>query len=561
MLNHDFLSPRIWLVRSIALWLPCLAVAATTQPEIGLAAVHEVESVVDKVVLYRNVASIEQFAELELEPGTHEVVFAGIPADEVSVEAIRASVQAPWQVLGVDTSVRSVGDELSDRPEVEALRIAREGLRRIQLKKTGVEADLVLLGMVGVRAASDAAGHAGTASLDLDSLRAQFEFIQGQRTSLQEALLAIEQSLADATEEVQRAEKAVKAMTRPDEIVARVRITAATGGTARVSIRYLSRNSGWDPAYSVRSNPGSDTMAIEYQAMIRHQAGADWSNIDLTLSTAMPSRPSGPSEIIPVFVDRRPDSRPARKAASQALAMDEDQRNQGVFRSSGIDAAVNSAGTAVTYRLPQRVSIPSDVSSATRLRIAEFAAPTTRVLVTRPVADPGVYLRADAANNSEYVLLAGEAALFTGGEYLGSTQLKEVPAGGNFEVWFGIDPSISVVREVLGRDTERTGLLGGGRQTTTNYRIDLVNLAGKKVSVEVWDRRPVSRNEDIDIRVVDVSPALAGDQDYLETAAIRGFLKWDIELAPAGTEAASASIKWQTRVSRPKDLEITPIPE
>ena len=193
MLNHDFLSPRIWLVRSIALWLPCLAVAATTQPEIDLAAVHEVESVVDKVVLYRNVASIEQFAELELEPGTHEVVFAGIPADEVSVEAIRASVQAPWQVLGVDTSVRSVGDELSDRPEVEALRIAREGLRRIQLQKTGVEADLVLLGMVGVRAASDAAGHAGTASLDLDALRAQFEFIRGQRTSLQEALLVIEQ--------------------------------------------------------------------------------------------------------------------------------------------------------------------------------------------------------------------------------------------------------------------------------------------------------------------------------------------------------------------------------
>ena len=49
----------------------------------------------------------------------------------------------------------------------------------------------------------------------------------------------------------------------------------------------------------------------------------------------------------------------------------------------------------------------------------------------------------------------------------------------------------------------------------------------------------MSRNEDIDIRVVDVSPALAGDQDYLETAAIRGFLKWDIDLAPAGTEAAS----------------------
>jgi uncharacterized protein (TIGR02231 family) len=555
----------------LLLFVPCFVGAPTTNAATDADAVHEVPSVVDKVVLYRGVASIERVVELDLKPGIHEVVFTGIPDPDggLDFEGVQASADAPWQVLGVDSAIRPIVTTDAARKELEAAFLAAsERLRRNQLEKEGVEEDLALLGMVGIRAASGASGDAGTASLDLDAVSAQFEFIRVRRTSLQKELLVIERSLAEAAEEVRRAEEAVDvADFSNEEIVARVRIAATTEGTARISIRYFRTSSDWDPAYSVREDQTSDTMMVEYAAVVVQGTGEDWSDIELTLSTAMPSQPSGPREITPVFVDRRSDPPPDRKSRANAdVAIEQD--SSGLFGSSGAalaeamrNAQVTDGGTALTFRIPGRVSIPTDTMSQTRLRIAEFKAPTTRALVTRPVADPGVYLRADLVNDSEYVLLAGRAALFTAGEYLGATDIQEVAAGGDFEVWFGVDPSIEVTREVLGRETERTGLLGGGRRTTTDYRINLANRSGRNVAVEVWDRRPVSRNEDIDIQVLDVSPDFATDPEYLETAAVRGLLKWNIELTPTGTTGASKSMSWSTRVSRPKDLEITPIPE
>ncbi len=571
MRNVDFVPTRFPLFQ--LLLLSFLGAAATAHAATDSDTVHEIRSAVDKVVLYRGVASVERVAELQLESGIHEVVFAGIPKSDVDWNGIRASVDAPWQVLGVDYSIRVLETADGAREVLAAaLQLARERLRQIQLKKEGVEEDLVLLGMVGVRAASDASDDAGTPSLDLDAVREQFEFIRVQRSTLQEQQLLIEKELSDATDAFERSKELFdEAGWTDEEIVARVRIAATTGGKARISLRYLKLSSGWEPTYSVRSGPTSDTLAVEYEALVQQETGEDWNDIELTLSTAMPSLPNGPEEITPVFVDRRPDPRPVSNQAAN-LATDKqekkDERPDAAFRGSGSslaeaiqDAMVSDGGTAVTFRLPGRVSIPTNSMSATRLRIAGFEAPTSRVLVTRPVADPGVYLRADMVNDSSYVLLAGQAALFTGGEYLGSTKIGEVAAGGEFEVWFGVDPSISVTREILGRDTERTGLLGGGRETTTDYRIDLANRSARAISVEVWDRRPVSRNEDIDVRVVDASPEVAKDQKYLDTAAVRGLLKWNIELAPSGTKGASKSISWSIRVSRPKDLEITPIPE
>lgn len=566
--------PTVRFTLTLLVCASFLGVASATHAATDPDGVHEVRSSVDKVVLYRGVASVERIVEIELESGIHELVFTGLPMEDVDWDGIRASVTAPWQVLGVDYSIDQVVTPEGGRKTLEAaVKAARERLRRAELERKGVEEDLLLLGMVGVRVASDASGDAGTPSLDLEAVRAQFEFVRTQRSALQKELLSVEQEVRDAAEELKRAEQAFdKAGWTEKEIVARVRIASTTDGVAKVSLRYLKLSSGWEPAYSIRSDSTSKTMSVEYEALVRQETGEDWNDIELTLSTAMPSEPSGPGEITPVFVDRKrvppPASRKSASSDSAVFGMSEGAmvggsrgRSAQKVAESMRNAMVADGGTAVTFQLPTRVTIPTDSMSATRLRIAGFDAPASRVLVTRPVTDPGVYLRADLVNKSSYVLLAGQAALFAGGEYLGSTEVGEVPAGGDFEVWFGIDPSITVTREVLGRETERTGLLGGGRETTISYRIDLVNLSAQAVSVEVWDRRPVSRDEDIDVRMVDVSPELATDQTYLDTAAVRGLLKWTVDLAAAGTQGASQSINWSVRVSRPKDLEITPIPE
>ena len=66
---------------------------------------------------------------------------------------------------------------------------------------------------------------------------------------------------------------------------------------------------------------------------------------------------------------------------------------------------------------------------------------------------------------------------------------------------------------------------------------------------------------DIEVRVVDVEPALAGDETYLDLAGKQGLLKWMLTLTPRGTAGADRTVSWTVRVNRSSDLDITPIPE
>ncbi|MEE2895180.1 MAG: mucoidy inhibitor MuiA family protein [Planctomycetota bacterium] len=534
---------------------------------------QEVESSISSVLLYRGGADVERVATLDLEEGVHELVFSGIPdPGGEGLEGVRASASGPWKVVGVDIVRRRIPlGEMQDADDLEgSLAEARDLLRGLELRRKGVEADLDFLEAVRIRAAADATDAGGTRGLDLDVVRSQLEFVQQERESLQARLLEVEGAVAAAERGVESLEQAIqrRGSTR-EEVVARVRVAVTEGGSGDVAIRYLRSRASWRPTYSIRSTRGIETMPIEYEAIVAQSTGEDWNDVDVVLSTAVPTRPSGPPEISPVYVDRREgpggvafdvDSMALGSEALPDLVPTDARRKLAAIDAIK-DATVDPGGTAVTFSLPGPVSIASDDRSTTRLRLADFVAPAERVLVARPVADESVFLRVDLENQSPFVLLRGTVDLFMQGEYIGTTRIDEVPAGGGFEVWFGPDPSISVVREVVSRNTERTGLLGGGRQTSIDYRIDLRNAGADPVMLELWDRRPVSRDGDIEVRVVDVSPALATDEAYLDLAARQGLLKWVVDLGAAGSETSGRAVSWTVRVNRSSDLDITPIPE
>ena len=83
----------------------------------------------------------------------------------------------------------------------------------------------------------------------------------------------------------------------------------------------------------------------------------------------------------------------------------------------------------------------------------------------------------------------------------------------------------------------------------------------RAVFVELWDRRPLSRNEKIAVTVADLSRPLDTDAGYLEKEAPQGLLKWTVALGAAGTTDAKATIAWTTKIAHSADVEITPIPE
>lgn len=547
----------------------CVSASEPAVPAVPPTSTMEVASEVDRVVLYRGGADIRRSVELTLEPGIHEIVFTGIPDPNAQgLQGLRASTGGGWTVVGVET-FSGLSDAARREFELEA-RKWEEERRREQARRTmteaGLEADLEFIESIAIRTGADATHEGGTGGLDLEVVRQQFEFVRETRGRIQSALQELENDWKVwETAHQRRLETQRKKLESLDVPVAQIRVAVIEEATQTVEIRYLRRGAAWSPAYAVRSRQRTDVMPVVFEAVVTQFTGEDWSDIEMALSSASPSSPGLPPDIQPIYVERARSEMAPDSVEYDVRASEPSARKSGVASvddamSAIRTAAMVSGGSAVTYELPGLVSVPAGGATST-LRIASFEAPSTRVLVTRPVESEQVYLRGDLVNQSEFVLLAGRAALFMEGEYVGPSRIDEVAPGGGFEVWFGPDPTIRISRMVVARDTQRTGLLGGGRQTSIDYRIELRNEGASPATVEVWDRRPVSREEDIEVRIVDASPPVADDAVYRGLAARRGLLKWVVELGPAGSESSSRTITWTVRINRPSDLDLSPIPD
>ena len=506
-------------------------------------------STVDRVTIYRDLVSVERSTPVSTGPGERKLVGVVVPhATGVARDSIRVTAEGAASVQAVDVI------------EVESVSAAATGLRELEdrlalaiLERDGVESDLELFESIATRLVDQASAEFGTLDFNLDLARRQLAALRSDRSELMRTLLERRREVDDLRRQVERATAAgVSSSARSVDLMVLVELASESGGDADLLVRYQRADAGWSPVYSLRSSASAKTGSLEYMADIVQATGEDWRNVEAVLSTARPSAPRQPPSLRPVFVDRirpRPDdSRGFVSADSPVMEL-----------ASSVD--VEEIGTSLQFTLPDRIDVASDADATTRVAITSVDTPIELVRVAIPLIDDRVYVRADAINDSDVAIVPGDVSLYFDDEYVGGAFLEEVQPGAAFEVWLGPDPMIRTARLVLDRETERTGLLGGGRQTSIETRIELEHLGAGSVEVEVWDRRPTSRDEDIEVNVGTPSPALATDESYLRTEARMGLLKWVVTLGPAGSETATQEILWTLRVNRSADIDMTPIPE
>ena len=506
-------------------------------------------STVDRVTIYRDLVSVERSTPVSIASGERKLVGVVVPrATGVARDSIRVTAEGAASVKAVD-----VVEVESASPAATGLQELEDRLALAMLERDGLESDLELFESIATRLVDQASAEFGTLDFNLDLARRQLKALRSDRSALMQTLLEQRREVEDLRRQVERATSAgVSSSARSVDLMVLVELASDSGGDADLLVRYQRADAGWRPVYSLRSRASGESGSLEYMADIVQATGEDWRDVEAVLSTARPSAPRQPPSLRPVFVDRirpsRDDSRGFVSEDSPAMEM-----------ASRID--VEEIGTSLQFTLPERIDVTSDADATTRVTITSVDTPIELVRVAIPLIDDRVYVRADAINDSDLSIVAGDVSLYFDDEYVGGTFLGEVQPGAAFEVWLGPDPMIRTARLVLDRETERTGLLGGGRQTSIETRIELEHLGAGSVEVEVWDRRPTSRDEDIEVNVGTPSPALATDESYLRTEARMGLLKWVVTLGPAGSETALREILWTLRVNRSADIDMTPIPE
>jgi len=454
------------------------------------------------------------------------------------------------------------------------LRQTEDQISSIENAMAVLETKIVFLNSMASRSSEDASRDAGTAALDTAVIEDQLSFLGNQMAILLTQQLDEKTKLKESQDEAEVLKRKIKNIGSQRDQNRRVMVTfVATQATkATIELTYLVNNASWTPTYSVRANFDDSMIGFEYDAIVSQKTGEDWTDVNMVLSTAQPSRASEPPTINPYFVDiyavpppaaSRPDRRAAPSADSASLEMyvaEPAAAGRGRLESLAAGANVAGSGSAVTFKLPRKLTIASGDNQQQRTRIATFDNQVAYINIAIPVLTEDVYIKGEIKNTSDYQFLPGLASIFVGNDYVGQSFIDAVAPASSYELYFGIDPAISSKRTLLEKRTDNTGLFGGGRETTYKVRIEIDNGTDRAIDLELWDRWPVSRSGDITISMSEINPALSKNKTYVETQENLGLLRWDLVL-PANTTGTNAKLVTYTyAINRGKDIQTTPLP-
>ncbi len=166
--------------------------------------------------------------------------------------------------------------------------------------------------------------------------------------------------------------------------------------------------------------------------------------------------------------------------------------------------------------------------------------------VSTPVRFRGAFLEARAVNRTSVPLLAGEAKLFLGNDYLGSVFMETVSPGGKMVIPLGMDPDVKLIRSSKSERKE-SGFRRRLRKTTYEVTLQAANHKNRDIELVMIDRIP--RPEDARIRVMGVS--FKGDKPEYDPEGDSGKVSFKLKLK-AG---AVGTVGMVYVIEHPSDIE------
>ncbi|MHC4107901.1 MAG: mucoidy inhibitor MuiA family protein [Planctomycetota bacterium] len=537
-----------------------------------------VEAAIESVTVYSGRASVSRTARLNLEPGLYDLQFGGLP-ESIQPDSIHARASGPMKIIGLDYEPKVVATAPSQQvaeldEQIESLQVA---LQEVADLREALKTQEEFIKALSIRATTDASEQGGTKELDLNVVRQQLAFIGELGAKLfaeRRTLNARQKELNSELRVLQARRSAIAGRSTIDRTaVVTAVVTAPTEAT--MELVYLVSNAQWQPSYNIRAAAEGGSVIVEYDALLSQRSGENWEDVRMTLSTAQPTLAANPPALTPWYVDvQRPidrgvmRSRRAATAAEPPATLDKPAGAGGgggfpveALEALAADAEVGGVGPSVTFQLPRPVTVTTHAAKQKRTRIATIDTAPEFVHVALPLLTEAVYIRGELTNTSAYQLLPGAASIFVGQDYVGPTYLGSVAPQSTFDVYFGIDQAIKATRQLVSKKTSKTGLFSGGLVTNYDYRLEIDNGAGKPLTLELWDRYPVSRSDQIRIELRNLSRPLAADTEYEQEEKPQGLLKWMLSVPAGATGKSAFATSYGVRVHRAKDVQMTRLPE
>ncbi|TWT96873.1 hypothetical protein Pla108_26480 [Botrimarina colliarenosi] len=343
------------MARPLPLVLLALAMATTAAAEpLTLA------GKLTAVTVFQGQALVTRDLELPATAGLVEVVVTDLP-EQLLAGSLYAEPGEGVEVRSVRTRNRPVSS--APREEVQKLqeRIAELGRQRLALQRERamLTQRLNYLNQLETFTAGKAREDLHTGVLDAEALRELTNLVFTQReATMERELEAMTQDESLAAEQ-QLAQRELATLTGGDDKTTREAVVFLNkeAGAASVRLMYLVGGANWSPSYNVRAKEDRSGVTLEYNASVTQMSGEDWTDVEMTLSTATPSLVATPPKLDPLtvrlaaaMVQQESPGRSKSELSQQQRALATNRGNFALDRSywsalSSVDAAAEDKST------------------------------------------------------------------------------------------------------------------------------------------------------------------------------------------------------------------------
>jgi uncharacterized protein (TIGR02231 family) len=352
----------------------------------------------------------------------------------------------------------------------------------------------------------------------------------------------------------------------PRKMEVRIDLAADAASKATLRVSYTVRGARWQPLYDARLNTGArdpePALELVRRAEILQQTGEDWTDVALSLATAMTAKGGSAPELRPLIVHYPEPPKPLAAAPAQPAPAQFESSLRSRAAEAGLalkapasaseqEATLDTGGFQAVFQIPGRVTVPAD-QGAKSFRIGTATIAPKLVIRAAPALDPTGYLEASFTQSEEAPLLPGRIAIYRDGIYVGRGQMKLTPKDEIVHLGFGADEKINITRAIVHKIEGSTGIISTAKTDEREFKITVRNGHVTPVSVAIEDQMPVSEIADVQVELLPLTtpPSERDPKDR------RGVLVWNFDAAPG--EVRDIKLAWRVRWPTDKAIVYQP---
>jgi uncharacterized protein (TIGR02231 family) len=501
----------------------------------GATLAKEWDSKIFDVTVYGNMAMIQRSVTVNLQAGENRLQIGHLPTtliDESMHIRLSNESQVAIQDVKVERWFLEKAEELvSKQIEEQLIALDRED-KGLDNEMKALKSQEKFLSSIQIAADTKSSQELLAGKMDAATWTSTLTFLKKNLTEVYNQMTDLEfrkKELDDKREALKKQLQQVQSARPKEEKAVELVLQARSALSVDIVVSYLMHDVSWSPTYELRGLPQEDKVELVYSAEVRQKSGEDWQGVNLVLSTATPALGAQAPELQPwyIYLSKPQPARMMKAAMEPQMQMARDAVAMAVPEAEAPPppSVVEAKGISANFAISGKRDIPSS-DDATKVLVERHIFPAQMSYLTIPKLSAQAYLKAVFENNSEYPLIAGSAMTYVDGDYVGKSVLENKSVGEKLELSLGVDANIKIKYELVKRFERNKGMLSKKTELEYIYKITCENYRNKPTTLQILDQVPISRNEDVEVSDVHLSPEPA------EWNKENGKLSWKVELKP-----------------------------